>query len=166
MTKKPLFWILLTISSVGGVLYFAENFDSAFPALSVNVKMDREMAIYEAEKLSKKYNWTPTEYSNAVSFDGDRNLQTFVELEGGGLDTFKMLYSDNIFYPYVWRVRHFQEKNPNEVSVWFTPEGKPYSFSQKLSEDEPGSAISRKDAYDIAMGSLKDDWYVNLINMN
>ncbi|MFL3007738.1 MAG: CPBP family intramembrane glutamic endopeptidase [Candidatus Neomarinimicrobiota bacterium] len=162
MTKKPLFWILLTISSVGGVLYFAKNFDSAFPALSVNVKMDREMAIYEAEKLSKKYNWTPTEYSKAVSFDGDRNLQTFVELEGGGLDTFKMLYSDNIFYPYVWRVRHFQEKNPNEVSVWFTPEGKPYSFSQKLSEDEPGSAISRKDAYDIAMGSLKDDWYVNL----
>ena len=162
MTKKPLFWILLTVSSVSGILYFAKNFDTAFPALTVNVKMNREMAIREAGNLSKKYNWAPSEYNSAVSFNGDRNLQTFVELEGGGLDTFKMLYSDSIFYPYTWKVRHFREKNTNEVSVWFTPEGRPYSFSQKLSEDEPGSAISRDDAYDIAIGSLKDDWFVNL----
>jgi len=45
MTKKPLFWILLTVSSVSGILYFAKNFDTAFPALTVNVKMNREMAI-------------------------------------------------------------------------------------------------------------------------
>ena len=162
MTRKPFFWILLTVSSVCGILYFAKNFDNAFPALTVNVKMNREMAIGEAGILSKKYNLGPVEYSSAVSFDGDRNLQTFVELEGGGLDTFKMLYSDSIFHPYVWRVRHFQEKNPKEVSIWFTPEGRPYSFSQKLSEDEPGSTLNRDEAYSVALESLNDDWYVDI----
>ena len=162
MHRKPIFWILLTISSFSGVFYFIENFDSAFPALTVNVKMNREMAIREAEKLSSKYNWGPEEYKSAITFDGNRNLHTFVELEGGGLDTFKMLYSDSIFFPYVWRVRHFQEQNPNEVSIWFTPEGLPYSFSQKLSENEPGSALSRDEAFKIAIASLKDEWFVDI----
>ena len=101
MTRKPLFWIVFTVLSIGGVIYFAKNYDKAFPALSVDIKMNREMALDAAEELSKKYNWLPGEYRTAVSFDADRNLQTFVELEGGGLDTFRMLYQDGLYYPYV-----------------------------------------------------------------
>ena len=82
MTKKPLFWIVFTALSIGGVIYFAKNYDEAFPALSVDIKMNREMALDAAEELSKKYHWLPGEYRTAVSFAADRNLQTFVELEG------------------------------------------------------------------------------------
>ena len=162
MTKKPLFWIVFTALSIGGIVYFAKNYHEAFPALSVDIKMNREMALDAAEELSKKYNWLPGEYRTAVSFDADRTLQTFVELEGGGLDTFKMLYQDGLYYPYVWKVRHFQEQNPNEMEIWFTPAGKPYSFRQKLGEDEPGAALSRDSAFAIAMAGLKDEWAIDL----
>ena len=97
MTRRPLFWIILSLLSISGVMYFIKNYDTAFPALSVDIKMSREMALKEADKLAKKYNFLPAEYRKAVSFDGDRNFQTFVELEGGGLDTFKMFYLEDIW---------------------------------------------------------------------
>ena len=53
MTKKPLFWIVFTALSIGGVVYFAKNYHEAFPALSVDIKMNREMALDAAEELSK-----------------------------------------------------------------------------------------------------------------
>ena len=56
MTKKPLFWIVFTALSIGGVIYFAKNYHEAFPALSVDIKMNREMALDAAEELSNKYN--------------------------------------------------------------------------------------------------------------
>jgi len=162
MTRRPPFWIILSLLSISGVMYFIKNYDTAFPALSVDIKMNREMALEEADRLAKQYNFLPADYRKAVSFDGDRNFQTFVELEGGGLDTFKMFYMEEIYYPYKWRVRHFQEKNPNELSLWFTPSGKPYSFSQKLSEEEPGAVLGRDSAFAIALSSLKEDWFFDI----
>ena len=95
MVKKPIFWIVFTLLSFSGVYYFASNYDKAFPALSIDIKMNREMALKAADDLSKKHKWLPQDYRTAISFNSDRNLQTFVELEGGGLDTFKSLYLDS-----------------------------------------------------------------------
>ena len=162
MVKKPIFWIVFTLLSFSGVYYFASNYDKAFPALSIDIKMNREMALKAADDLSKKHKWLPQDYRTAISFNSDRNLQTFVELEGGGLDTFKSLYLDSLYFPYVWKVRHFKEQDPNELEVWFTPAGKPYSFRQQLGEDEPGAAISRDSAYNIALAGLIGEWSTDL----
>ena len=162
MTRKLSFWILLTILSFSGITYFVKNFDTAFPALSVDIKMNREMALQKAKELSEKYNWIPANYRQAVTFDGDRNFQTFVELEGGGLDTFKMLYDKELYFPYKWKVRHFQEKNPNELIIWFNPDGKLNSFSQKLSEDVPGASLDRDSAFALAMTSLEEEWFLDI----
>ncbi|MBT7901805.1 MAG: CPBP family intramembrane metalloprotease [Candidatus Marinimicrobia bacterium] len=163
MVKKPIFWIILTLLSLSGVYYFASNYDKAFPALSIDIKMNREMALKAADDLSKKHNWLPQDHRSAISFNSDRNLQTFVELEGGGLDTFKSLYLDSLYFPYLWKVRHFKEQDPNELEVWFTPAGKAYSFRQRLGEDEPGAAISRDSAYAIAMSGLVGEWSIDLV---
>tara|TARA_B110000438_G_scaffold135402_1_gene130929 strand:- start:2841 stop:6194 length:3354 start_codon:yes stop_codon:yes gene_type:complete len=162
VVKKPIFWIVFTLLSFSGVYYFASNYDKAFPALSIDIKMNREMALKAADDLSKKHKWLPQDYRTAISFNSDRNLQTFVELEGGGLDTFKSLYLDSLYFPYVWKVRHFKEQDPNELEVWFTPAGKPYSFRQQLGEDEPGAAISRDSAYTIALAGLIGEWSTDL----
>ena len=42
------------------------------------------MALDAVAELSEKYNWKPIDYRTAVTFYSDRDLQTFVELEGGG----------------------------------------------------------------------------------
>ena len=158
MVKRAYFWVLLTLLSVSGISYFINNYNTAFPALSIDIKMNREMALEKAQNLAEKYDFALDQYRVAVSFDGERNFQTFVEREGGGLDNFRKLYLENIYHPYKWRVRHFQEKNPNELTIWFTPAGKPYSFSRKLSEDTPGVSIDRDSAFSIAIDGIREEW--------
>jgi len=162
MTRKPLFWTIFSLLFIGSVYFFVRNYDKAFPVLSLDIRMSREMALDAAADLREKYNWQPNEYRTAVTFYSERNIQTFVELEGGGLETFKSLSDDSIYFPYGWQVRHFQENNPNETSVWFTPAGSPYSFRQKLGEDEPGSSLSRDSAFAIARAGLQEEWTVDL----
>jgi len=151
MTRKPVFWVLFAILFSGSIFFWTQNYNKAFPVVSLDIRMNREMAMAAAADLGDKYNWHPREYRTAVTFYSERNVQTFVELEGGGLETFKSLSADSLYFPYGWQVRHFQENNPNETSVWFTPAGDPYCFRQKLGEDEPGAALGRDSALAVAL---------------
>ena len=162
MTRKPIFWAAFVLLFTGSVYFFVHNYDKAFPVLSLDIRMSREMALDAAKDLGKKYNWEPREYRTAVTFYSERNIQTFVELEGGGLETFKALSADSIYFPYGWLVRHFEENNPNETSVWFTPTGSPYGFRQILGEDEPGASMRRDSAFSVALAGLREEWAVDL----
>ena len=51
---------------------------------------------------------------------------------------------DGLYSAYTWRVRHFREGDPNETTVRFTPDGKPYGFVERLKEDAPGAALERR----------------------
>ena len=162
MTRKPVFWAVFAILFAGSIFFWTQNYNKAFPVVSLDIRMNREMAMSAAADLGDKYNWHPREYRTAVTFYSERNVQTFVELEGGGLETFKSLSADSLYFPYGWQVRHFQENNPNETSVWFTPAGDPYCFRQKLGEDEPGAALGRDSALAVALAGLRDEWAVDL----
>ena len=167
MDRRVIFWILFTISSFLSLVYFVNNYNNAFPSLSLDIKMSREMALHSAEDLSQKYNWIPKQSKKAVTFFSERETQTFIEREGGkdfieGLEIFKQLFQDSIYFPYGWKVRHFEEKNPNELIVKFTPSGNPYGFYQILSEDEPGDSLSRDSAFVIATNNLENDWSIDL----
>ena len=167
MTRKTIFWVLFTLTSILSLLYFINNYNKAFPSLSLDVKMNREMALEAAKELSQKYNWKPENGNSAITFYSERETQTFIEREGGsdfaeGLEIFKSLFQDSLYFPYGWKVRYFEEKNPNEVMVKFTPAGDPYGFYQKIGEDEMGDSLSRDSAFVIATQHLKRDWDVDL----
>ena len=55
MVKRAYFWILLTLLSVSGISYFIKNYNTVFPALSIDIKMNREMALEKAISLADKY---------------------------------------------------------------------------------------------------------------
>lgn len=167
MTRKTIFWVVFTLTSILSLLYFVNNYNKAFPSLSLDVTMNREMALDAAKELSKRYNWEPENGNSAITFYSERETQTFIEREGGGdfkegLEIFKNLFQDSLYFPYGWKVRYFEEKNPNEVIIKFTPAGNPYGFYQKLGEDEIGDSLSRDSAFVIATQHLKRDWGVDL----
>ena len=115
MTRKTIFWVLFTIASLSSLLYFVNNYNKAFPSLSLDVKMNREMALDAAKELSQKYNWKPENGNSAITFYSERETQTFIEREGGsdfkeGLKIFKSLFQDSIYFSYGWKVRYFEEK--------------------------------------------------------
>jgi hypothetical protein len=162
MTKKPVFWVLLALISVASAAASWRYFTSAFPLLSLDIGMDRQAALDSARGLAAERRLGPTDFRDAASFSIDESVQTFVELEGGGKPAFAALVADRMFTPYRWRVRHFKERDKNEVTFTFAPDGTPNGFVERLREDAPGAALSPDQARTIAEATAARPWGVDL----
>ncbi len=168
MTSKNLFyrpvsWILFALIAAGGIFYVTKNFEKANPLVSVNISMDRETALAEATRLTEEFGIGPDGYKQAASFRKDSRFQNFTELEGGGLDTFKLVISEKYYHPFYWTVRHFKEQEANEAYFWFKPSGEPYGFHEKIPESQPGAALSQEEALRAAEHHAIYNWDVDLL---
>jgi len=162
MTRKPAFWIILAVLGVTGAGLSARLFPRAFPILSVDIEMDRGEALEEARTLAQRFNWPPAEFRQAASFSNlDPTFQTYMELEGGGLDRLNRLVEDGVFTLYAWRVRQFSAGAVEEADVWFTPNGDPYGFRLRLSEDAPGNNLAAEEALTLALNGASESWGVD-----
>jgi membrane protease YdiL (CAAX protease family) len=163
MTRRPIFWAAFTAlglaSLVAGVLLFS----SAFPSISVDIRMSRAEAIDSALVLSTRYAWGEPQDRSAATFGlADDLVQTYVELEGGGVEAFQRLSARDVYEPYQWRVRRFAEGRVQESVVRFTPEGAPYGFQIQFAEDDPGQGnLSVDDARSVAEATATE-WGVDL----
>src|SRR4051812_44268183 len=124
--------------------------------------MDREHALADARRVMARDSFGPVDYRQAASFSGDDEAQTFVELEGGGKEAFTRMLRENLYAAYTWRVRHFQDGLTNETTIGFTPDGRPYEFTEKLKEDAPGAALDAAAARAIAERDAAARWGVDL----
>ena len=146
--RKPAFWIAFALLSLAAVFVGVRYFPKAFSIVALDITMDRGRALDEARAIAARERLGPADFSQAASFSGDQEAQTFVELEGGGKDTFTRMLRDNLYAAYSWRVRHFKEGETNESTIRFTPDGRPYGFEEKLKEDAPGAALDAAAARD------------------
>ncbi len=162
MSRKPAFWIVLALISLSGIFFTFKYFSEAFPIVTLDLSMDRAGALKLAADLTAKYQWGPKDYSPAASFDLDSEVQNYVELEVGGSRAFKELLKGGFYSPYLWRVRHFKEGDPNETVIRFTPDGKPYGFRERLAEDAHGASLSPEEARIIAEKAATEQWQILL----
>ncbi len=159
MTRKAAFWISLAILGIAGTILAVQLFPMAFPLLSVNIEMDREGALEEARALAEGYAWDPVEFKQAASFGHlDPAFQTYMELEGGGLEELNRLVGDGSLTIYAWRIRHFAEETVEEAEVRFTPTGIRHGFRLVLSEDTPGTNLDPDEARERAVQEAASDW--------
>jgi hypothetical protein len=162
MFRKPVFWLVFVLVSLGCVWFSVANFPRAFPLVSLDLDMDRDNALAASRALAERHGWGPAGYRQAATFALDSELQSFVELEGGGKDAFAEMLTGELVSPYTWEVRHFREFETTETRVRFTPAGEPYGFVAKLPEDEPGASLETADARRIAERAAAVDWAVDL----
>jgi hypothetical protein len=155
-------WIVLLAVCSGGALYAVTHFASAFPIISLDIRMDREAALASAGELAARYGWGPDDYRQAASFSLEPTVQEFLELEGGGVEAFRDALGRDDFHPYRWRVRLFREMERNETLVSFAPDGTPYGFREQLPEDAPGASLAQDEARAIAERSATGDWNLDL----
>ena len=140
MTRRPSFWILFALLGAVGLLVAVRFFPAAFPIVTLDLAMDRETAVAQAEALARRYGWDPPGARMAATFgQADPEVQTYIDLEAGGRDAFVGLAERGIYQPYVWTVRRFAEGAIEESWVRFTPAGEPYGFRLRLAEEDPGS---------------------------
>jgi len=127
--------------------------------------MNRAAAIEQAGSLAQQYGWGPkSDVREAASFGLDDEVQTYVELEGGGPEAFNRLLGDRIYTPYTWRVRRFRESDVNETNIRFRPDGQPFGFVEKIAEDTSRPNLTAELARKLAEQTARDDWGIDLAN--
>src|SRR3954469_992252 len=131
MLRRPGFWLAFAVLSIAAAVFTFKNFSTAFPLVSIDLKMDREDALRTARALAAKNAWPPVGFDQAAEFSADQEVQNFIELEGGGKQELGRILKEKIFAPYTWRIRQFKEGDAHETVVRFTPEGNPYGFVVK-----------------------------------
>ena len=162
MLRKPHFWIAFVALSVLGTFFAYRGFPSAFPLVSLDLKMDRAAAVAAAVDLAKAEGWAPSSHRTATQFHLDKKVQAFVELEAGGNEAFARMLKDGLYSPYVWDVRLFQEREVNEALVQFTPEGRLYGFEERVAEKAAGASLSSDEARGIAKGGAERIFRIDL----
>jgi hypothetical protein len=162
MYRKPAPWILLGLLSLAGAVFSFAYFPSAFPLISLDLRMDRQMALERAREQAQRFGWGPDDFQAAASFRVDRRLQNFVELEAGGKEAFGDLLRGDLHSPYSWLVRHFREGEANETLIRFTPAGEPYGFEERIPEDQTGAALTPDEAAAVARRAAEAGWGIDL----
>ena len=162
MFRKPWFWVAFVLFAAACAGFGIANFPRAFPIVTLDLVMDREAALDAAAGLADRFNWGPTERRHAASFELDRGVQSFVELEAGGREAFSRMLAEGLYSPYTWQVRHFAEFETNETLVRFTPAGKPFGFVETIPEEAPGAALEPAAARAIAEAAATNDWGIDL----
>ncbi|MGH7455896.1 MAG: hypothetical protein ACRENG_31355, partial [bacterium] len=102
MFRKPIFWMVLSLMSIGAIIFTYRFFPEAFPIVSLDLQMDRQNALDAARRLAAQYNWKPEGFEQAASFKLDQETQNFVELEAGGKAAFRQMLQENLYSPYTW----------------------------------------------------------------
>jgi hypothetical protein len=162
VTRKPALWVALAIAALAAAAFSWRYFPEAFPLVSLDIRMDRQAALTAARQLAAERRIGPAGFREAASFSLDEEVQTFVELEGGGKPAFAALVADRFASPYHWQVRHFNERDANEVTLSFAPDGTPNGFVEHLAENAPGAALDSQAARQIAESTAGRDWAVDL----
>ncbi len=159
MTRKPAFWVAITILGLAGSVLAFRLFPVAFPILSVEIGMDREEALAQALALGDEFAWGPADFRQAASFGHqDPTFQTYMELEGGGLEELNRLVEEGTIQLYAWRVRHFTSGTVEETEVRFSARGRPYGFRSRLSEETPGESLTPDEARNLALEVASNHW--------
>jgi hypothetical protein len=161
MLRRPLFWIAFTALSVAAAIFTFKNFSTAFPLVSIDLKMDRPDALRLARSLAEKNDWPSKGFDQAAEFAANQEVQNFIELEGGGKPELRRIVQQKIFAPYTWRVRQFKEGDAHETLVRFTPEGEPYGFVVKLPDQEKGVNTPVDEARRIAEEAAANEWKID-----
>lgn len=162
MFKKAPTWIAFTLASILLAVFAATYFARAFPLVTLDLEMNRETALAEARRLAGERGWGPDDFRQAASFGVEGDVQSYVELEGGGKEAFGEMIRGELYSPYTWRVRHFRPGETTETRIDFTPGGRPFGFEESLPEDQPGASLAGEEARRLAEDGAARDWNVDL----
>ena len=144
--RHPLMWTFLITAALAAGLFSYKYFSTALPFVDIKITMNKTEALAKAGEIAATSKLGPQEYSQTAYFNVDQETQNFIELERGGAQAWRELIKEGSYVPYTWVVRHFKEGDPHELYVYFTPEGKPYGFTEVIPETAPGGALSAEDA--------------------
>ena len=149
---------VVAIASTLGLAYFWDDF---LGGLSVNVSMDRELALEEAKAASEDFEILGDNLDQAAAYSFSSSLRDYVELKQGGREKFQSIIDSDVFSPYNWVVRTFKEGQVAEATFAFKPDGSSNGYRVKIPEDHDSDSLSEEDALSLATLKINDHWSGN-----
>ena len=162
MTRKPWFWLLLTICSVLCLIFSWRFFTLAFPTLDLSIQMSRSEAEKAARQRVAALQLAAPDTLSAVRFYQQNEVQNFIELEAGGADGLKKLITEQAFSIAQWEVRFYKEYDAAHTTLYYTPQGQAYGFKRHLPDQEAGAALTASAARQLAEQHTLRDWQIDL----
>ena len=156
ISNKNLF-LASVLAIISTIVIFA-FWDRSFSSLNVNVEMNRNTALKEAVRISKTFPSIKDNTSKAAIYNFDSELRDYIELKQGGRDEFQDIIDQNIYSPFYWSVRIFEENKIPEATFWFKPNGDRYGFSLKIPEDEEDDSILEDEALSLIKNEINSFW--------
>jgi len=124
--------------------------------------MDRTGALRAARDAASLHRIGPSQYREALAYQTDDNAKSFIELEGGGVEVLKRVMSQGTYSPYTWQVRHFNEAQTWEATLFYSSDGRFLGFREKLPEKETNANLEEAEARSVAENALHDEYGYNL----
>ncbi len=163
--RKPAFWTAFALVSAACLALALKLFPVALPIVNVDISMSRDAAVAAARERAAALKLASPDARAAVLFQTDGATQNYIELEGGGKKAFGELVKGDLYAPYVWVVRLFEVGKIPEVTLRFTPQGKPYGFERRVAEtyvrDPATKALPVDAARALAEKRAGEDWGVD-----
>jgi len=149
------------VLSAAAAAFTFRNFSTAFPLVSIDLKMDRADALRTARELAQRNTWPPAGFDQAADFNGDQEAQNFIELEGGGKQELSRIVKEKIFALYTWRVRH--SKKAIHTKRWFASRrtARRRDLRQASRPRKTGATKPVEEAQQIAEATAKRDWNID-----
>lgn len=138
---SPATWILGAVLSLVAAATAIQLFNARIPALDVKIEFSREQALQATAELQQQRFPDLTTSRAATHFGRDQTLQTYVELEGGGLEAFREHIDDPNLAPFAWNLRLFTPEQQEEFRASYTPAGEPLSFNYEMPQSVEGPAL-------------------------
>jgi hypothetical protein len=149
------FWVLFLVAALIAMVVAFQLMFNSLPVLKVDIQFSRAQAVAAAAKFQQQQFPDLHTDRSAASFVGDRELQNYVELEGGGINAFKSVINNLDAVTHYWRVRNFAESQEKELTLAFSPKGEFVSFWLKIPDQEAGAALDEAAARALAEQGAK-----------
>lgn len=157
-TKKRT-WDLVLLLSLVSLIYTWGHFRSAFSVLTIPVQVDRSAVATLANSTADQFQLGPQSYKQSVTFRFERSVRDFCELNESL--SFQEFLKTNLYHPYRWEIRHFNEFDPNQVRFFFTADGVLNGFLETIDASQPGESLTSSEALRRAKKLAHSKWNIN-----
>ena len=153
--RRDTLWILgfLAAGALGLACYIG-LYDRAWPAASLNFRVDREQAFEAAETYLQRLGYDLSEYESARIFSRAGLPQVFLE-RTLGLAEANGLVRDWISI-WSWQIRWFKPLQKEELRVGIDPGGRVTRFTHAILESDEGASLPQEEARAVAESFLTE----------
>ncbi len=144
------FWAVLLTASLLAAFGAWQNMRNQLPLLRLDIPFTSAKATAAAAEFQRQQFPDLHADRSAVSFETKRDLQAYVELEGGGIAVFQSIMNNPDAVTHYWRVRNFAQSQQQELITAYSPKGEFLSFAFTLPDQAAGAALDERAARAIA----------------